>query len=536
MAIKCLARIRNQFAHNWEKTSFDDEAVVKEYGSSHLRTLSMLTERTGRNSTGSRATSSRIAQLEAVRGENMPNNALSFSDARGFDARRTPPACATESRAKKTSSYRVQANDGAATRKCNRVVFEVRAKPRTLTADALSLPPKNHRAVAVASGTDPQLFLIHGVNVAIYKEWLQRCADKKVSRSALLVESIEGLAKIWAILGAGAFVISGGYWFEFRHVYAIPVSIGSATALGSLPILFGMVVLATLSLSIYLLGPSMAMWMEVDIHGRRLIDGHRFTHAGRVRNPFRTDDLSRAWIASQLAVVAIVAACNKLMTGTDWASGVVFVSALAIACLLSIQSLRRVRTRVGIKGGGAVLSNVLIVWATIIQCWVVVGLGQGVFDLAKRYPDVSEAACWAIFLVLCICSISAQYAFSRIMRRRLNRDALKILPFVVLGLAAAPLMVPPLAARLATPVYRTTAPGGGKCVRLIASKKVDPDDWKSIASSTSLDISDNLDLVVQMDGYQVKRHLDEDTVTLAVDQVRRVTPCDPPTGTKDRER
>ncbi|UPG92689.1 hypothetical protein [Luteibacter aegosomatissinici] len=350
---------------------------------------------------------------------------------------------------------------------------------------------------------------------------------------SVAVEAIWETAKVWGMLGSIAIAIAAGYWYEFRTQYAIPVPVGSSLAWGSLPVLFCLILFATLVLTVYVLAPSMAMWMKVDVEGRRLIDGTRSLKAKEFINPFRTENLSRAWLASQILVLGLMALCNWLMSGTDWASGIILLGTGVIACASSVSALRLVQRRAGIVGKARVYSNTLISYSTVLQCFVAVGLGRAIFGIAKDMDGVSAVECWMIWVVLCVAGIGAQYAFSHALRRRLVMEAIRLLPFLVLGLAALPLFVPPLAAKLATPAYRSTAGRGEKCVRLVASEKANKADWDMIATVSPVNVSDNLDLVVQMDGYHVKRHLNEDTVTIPPEQVRRITTCTRMSGKDD---
>lgn len=347
---------------------------------------------------------------------------------------------------------------------------------------------------------------------------------------SVAVDAIWEASKIWGVLTSIALAIAAGYWWQFRAQYAIPVPVGSSLAWGSLPVLFCLILVATVLLTAYVLAPSMAMWMTVDAEGRRLIDGTRSVREKRFVNPFRTENLSRAWVASQILTLGLMFLCNWLMSGTDWASGVILLATVTIACASTISALRLVQMRAGIVGKGRLYSNTLIAYSTVLQCLLAIGLGRLVFSIARDLDGMTVVMCWMAWLALCVAGIAAQYVFSYALRRRLNAEAVRLLPFLVLGLSALPLLAPPFAAKLATPAYRTTADHGQRCVRLVASKKADDDVWEAISSEKPLKVSDNLELVVQMDGYQVKRHLNEDTVTIPVDQVRRVTSCEPVDG------
>lgn len=366
--------------------------------------------------------------------------------------------------------------------------------------------------------------------MSIYKDWLgARAAKRRVSVAAFALDHLEWFSKNWSIFVGMSFAISVGYWFEFRRVYAIPVAFGSSSAFASLPALFGVVLLCNLMFAALLLSPSAALWLSVDNAGRRLIDGHRPATRSRVINPFRTSDLSRAWLVTQILSVAGALLAISFLDSSPRVRAILILGAIA-AVFVSVDAMRVVRAAAGITGRGAWVANGYVIYATMLQCLAVTALGRLVFGAHSGGTGASPVGRWLWWFVACLVVGGAQFVLATAFRRRWTPVAARCLTFLLASLPAGPLVFPSLAADMAAFAYETPAKDGARCVRLLASHEADEADWAGLAPPGKPVQSFNLAYVAQIDGYQARRTRDADTITIPAVQVRGVTRCTPEVG------
>ena len=343
---------------------------------------------------------------------------------------------------------------------------------------------------------------------------------------ALFLEVVEWMTKIWAYL-AGAFAAIGiGYGFEFRSVYGMPVGLGSSSVVSAIPVLAGIVLFGVTTLATYVLIPSLALWVTVGPNKRRLIDGHQAVAAGRFRNPFTSPDLGRAWLAIEIAVV-VTALGALTLSGSD-STAVPWLSALSVACVMAacVMVLGPVRQRAGIEGSDALFVGAMVVVCSVFQCAVAIQVLRSVFSFTT---DNSLLSTWNSSLVSFGCFVAilgAQFYVGLQFKAGVQLETFKKVIMGVLALAALPLLVPPLGARIAASVFRLTDKDGKPCVVLVPSSKAVLDDWAEILPTKGqLSNSVRLDYATVIDGYQVKVTPMGETYTIPTEQVRGVGRC-----------
>jgi len=122
---------------------------------------------------------------------------------------------------------------------------------------------------------------------------------------------------------------------------------------------------------------------------------------------------------------------------------------------------------------------------------------------------------------------AAQFVFALGARVRWRGMSARGVLLGVLALSALPLAVPTLGARLAAVPLATNGPGGNTCVVLVASDKATLSAWRDVSADPAKLPASSKPLVFAtlLDSYFVKAKADGPTLTIPVDEVRRVDAC-----------
>lgn len=343
-----------------------------------------------------------------------------------------------------------------------------------------------------------------------------------------VIALVEWLAKVWAPLTAWTFAVTTAYWFEFRHVYAVPVSFASATTIAALPALAG-IVLGSFAATIGLvLLPSLVLWLPVGDKHRRLMDAHEAEPTGAwFSNPFASTNLGRLWLSVNVLFAACLTVTFLALPRLGVKSSVVQTVALCLPMLAGVLLFQRARTRAGIVGRHAVWFNLVLAWVMLVQ-WLLVSHGISLaLDVIRGQPLLLALFIALDAVSLAIGVFAAQFVFAIGARVRWRGVSPRGALLGVLALSALPLAVPTLGARLAAVPLGANGPDGKTCVVLVASDKATSLAWQDISADPTKPpvTSKPLIFATLLDSYFVKVNLDSPTLTIPVDGVRRVNAC-----------
>jgi hypothetical protein len=336
-----------------------------------------------------------------------------------------------------------------------------------------------------------------------------------------------------AFLGAWTLAVGGGYFAEYLHVFAIPVSVTSAAALGALPMLAALALVFIAVMAVYVLLPSLPLWAKLDREGRCLLDGHKPSGAGRASNPFKSPDLYRRWASVHASFAVTLAGLIVLGALVPWVNDSrLFAVTLVGAMVASVAAFEPARRRVAVKGASAAYFYGLMTFSIWVQSGLFILVLRTVLSLV---PDSTAKSLWAgIVAFLWIgCMIPlVQFAFAIRIRAGLTGDMLKGAVLTILVLAAVPLAAPPVAARVMAVALQKKDKDGQPCVVLVPSSRAELRDWAVVsadpahmpAGSSPLLFASLIDTT-----WYVKRTLDGQTYAIPKEQVSTFEGC-PPTS------
>lgn len=339
---------------------------------------------------------------------------------------------------------------------------------------------------------------------------------------------VEWLARVWPPLAAYTFALSTGYWFEFRHVFAIPVSFASGSTVAALPALAG-VVLGTFAAGLIItLVPSMALWWRSDPDGRRLLDVHG--PAAPNERPwqwFSSRSLARVWTAVNATFAACVLIPHLALPFLGVSRSAIEILGFVLPMLAVFLALTPVRRRMGFKGMPSFRFNAFLLWVMLIQ-WLVITQGAGMaLTVAQNSPWWLALMVWIDAASIAISVFSAQFVFALGAFVRWRGVTARGVLVGVLAMAILPLLVPTLGANLAAIPLSINAPDGRSCVVLVASAKATAADWVDVAPvlGKALGQSRPLPFATLLDAYFVKTAIGGPTISIPIDQVRRIDSC-----------
>ena len=347
----------------------------------------------------------------------------------------------------------------------------------------------------------------------------------------LMLSTIEWLGASWVLLGAWTLAIAGGYWAEFLHTFAIPVSIVSGVALGALPTLAALVFVFIAAMTLYVLIPSLPLW--VTLEGRCLLDGHVPSKGnGRSRNPLTSPDLSRRWAFVHILFAVVLAGLVVVGALAPWANdGRLFGLTLVAAMVASVFAFEPARRRADITGTAVVIFYCLMTVSVWAQSSLFILVLRTVLAFA---PDSTWKSVWtgAVSFLWLSCLIPlVQFGFAARIKAGWTGDMLKGAVLVILVLATVPLIAPPVAARVVAVALQQKDTDGKPCVVLVASAKADAKDWTVLSldpsrppvQSARLAFASLIDTT-----YYAKRVIDGPTFSMPKEQVSTVVGCLPP--------
>ncbi|WP_043694402.1 hypothetical protein [Luteibacter sp. 9133] len=339
---------------------------------------------------------------------------------------------------------------------------------------------------------------------------------------------VEWLARVWPPLAAYTVALATGYWFEFRHVFAIPVSFASGSTIAALPALAG-VVLGTFAASLIMaLVPSAALWWRSGPDGLRLLDVHGPAEPNeRPWHWFSSRSLSRVWTAVNATFTACVLIPHLALPFFGVSRWVIETLGIVLPVLTVMLALTPVRRRTGLKGMPSLRFYAFLLWVMLIQ-WLVVTHG------VRIALTVTENSSWWLALMVWIDAasiafgvFSTQFVFALGALVRWRGVTARGVLVAVLAMAVLPLLVPTLGANLAAFPLAINAPDGRSCVVLVASTKATAADWVDItpAPGQAPGQSRPLPFATLLDAYFVKTAIGGPTISIPVDQVRRIDSC-----------
>lgn len=350
----------------------------------------------------------------------------------------------------------------------------------------------------------------------------------RVSESTAGADLLEWLARAWAPLAAYTFALATGYWFEFRHVFAIPVSFASGSTVAALPALAGIVLGMFVAGMVLMLVPSAALWRPVGPRRRRLIDAHRSSpNRAGWRKWVSTRNLGWGWMTLNSGFTAWVLVAFYALPALHmpyWTTLTLGTAVPMIAVIVGLQSARR---RAGMVGKDAWRFNGFLAWVLLVQ-WLVVAFGT------QLAISVAETAPWWLALSvafdaggIAIVVFNTQFTFALGARSRWHGLTARSALMTVLVLASLPLAIPRLGAAVAAIPLAINAPDGRSCVVLVASTKATTEDWADITASAGKPprASRPLPFATLLDSYFVKTTPGGPTLVIPVEQVRRVDAC-----------
>ncbi|MGY3231190.1 hypothetical protein ACVWWJ_002674 [Luteibacter sp. HA06] len=357
-------------------------------------------------------------------------------------------------------------------------------------------------------------------------------ASEPPSLAALSLALIAWLSKAWAPLAAASLSIAALYWVEFIRYFAIPVNFGASAGLTALPALAATMFAVIAIIAVFCLIPSLALWVPLGKERRRLLDGHRARNSALKgpRDPFRSGDLERGWVAVNCflgalwAGVIAISVMDEANVSLQWLGSGVLVASTAVSWL----AFGPVRRRARIEGDAAWILFFLQFVSGLVQGLVQFGVLQAGLTATGSLNFVGWMQLIAFGSGGIVMVSIAQYAMALAIAKGPVRNTPRTFVLLMLGLVAVPLLVPPLGASVASVPFRLRGPDGRSCVTLTPTSGAKRDDWSGIlesGASTTVPLwATRLD-----DTYYVKRDTRSTTIVIPAVQVQGVSSC-PPSG------